>query len=96
VEEEETLSRQRLQRRTLDFAEDLADLLPRGAVHARVGHGHFPTPEIVVLFFQGSKGTTPQGIVLDIANARFDLALLSGCPRPRRQHGNAIMLGEGS
>ncbi len=96
VEEGETLQRQRPQRRLFHFGKVGTDLLADGAVNPPVGHGRFPVEQITILVLQTGESESLEPIVLDMANARLDLALVPRRSRSRRQNGQTIVVGEGT
>ena len=77
AEARETFHRQRLQGRALDLGEQSADLPPRGAVKARVGHGLLPAEQEVVLLGQAGERATLEAVFLNVVDAVLDLALVA-------------------
>src|SRR5229473_1593228 len=94
MEERETLRRQRPQGRPFHVREQLAYLLPRRAMHARVRHGTLPVAQEAILLVQAGEGPSLEGVVLHIVDATFHLALVPWRVRPRRQQHHAVVLAE--
>ena len=77
--------------RAFHGVEHLADLLPGGAVNARVGHAAFPIPEEPVLRSQTLEAAALERVFLTVLDAGLDLTLVPGHRRARRQHHRAVM-----
>ena len=90
----EQTRRQRQQLGAFHFVEHLADLLPGGAVNARVGHAAFPFRKKQVLRRQTFKAAALERVVLGELHARLDLALVLRHGRARRQHHRAVVAAE--
>ena len=92
LEHREQTRRQRREFRPFHFVEHLADLLPRGAVNARVGHAAFPFGQKQILRRQTFKAAALERVVLGKLHARLDLALVPRHFRfASRQHHRAVM-----
>lgn len=57
------------------------NLLPRGAVNARIGDGGFPTVKVFVLRSEAVKFATTQCVLLNVINTTLNLAFVT-----RRSH----------
>ena len=90
----EPFSRQGTQCRSFCFREDLTDMLPRGPVHPRVGHGLFPAIQVLVLFLQTAECSPLECVPFDVANASLDLPLVPRHVRLRRQDRRPIVSTE--
>ena len=94
MEEGESLHGQRLEQRPLDLGEELAHLMASRAVQPGVGDGAFPLKQELILLFQAGESSSLQAIVLNVADAAFDLAFVLGLVRPVGQDGHAVMICE--
>ena len=76
------------------FLEHLANLLPRGAMNAGVGHAAFPLREKQVLRRQTFKAAALEGVVLGKLHARLNLAFVPRHGWTCRQHHGPVVAAE--
>jgi hypothetical protein len=94
VEAGEATRRQWKQRRSFGLYEELAHLMTCRAVQPGVSNGVLPVPQELVLPFQAVEHASLEGVVLDIADAAFDLPLVGRPIGPRRQKEGTVMSRE--
>ena len=90
----EQTRRQRQQFGAFHFVEHLADLLPGGAMNARVRHAAFPLRKKQVLRRQTRKAPALERVVLAILDPGLDLAFVARHRRSGRQHHRAVVAAE--
>ena len=91
----ESLNRQWHQSRLFLFGKHLDHLLAGGSVNAGVGDMGFPAEQMVILLVHRTECFAPKGIILDIRDPAFDLALVTGRIGLGRQEDGAVILAEG-
>lgn len=79
----------------LFLLEEQVNLLAGGAVDAGVGDPPFPVAEVLILLGQADERVALQGIVLDVIDPLFHLALVPRHPRLGRQNHRPVVLTEG-
>src|SRR5665213_783030 len=94
LETREEHGRQGPERRLLRGHEELKHLLAHGAVDAGVGDRALPLGQKLVLLGKAREGPALEGVILDVLDARLDLALMPGHGGLGRGEDRPVMAAE--